>query len=157
MNKIIVTGKGGCGKTHLKERFITRGYIPSISYTSRDIRIGEVEGKDYYFVSKEEFKSLIESKKLLEWEEFNGDYYGTPLDTDGNVLIMSTEGIKQIPKDLRNQFFIIYLDIPRDVIVQRLKNRGWDDERVYKRLVEVDDVKFDGFTDFDLRITNSEF
>ncbi len=103
MNKIIIAGKCGCGKTYLKERFISRGYIPSISYTSRAIRIenDEVNGKDYNFVSKNEFKELIENDKLLEWEEFNGDYYGTPIDTEGNILIMSTDGIKQIPKEIR--------------------------------------------------------
>lgn len=159
MNRIILAGKACCGKTHLKERFISRGYIPSISYTSRAIRLenGEVDGKDYHFVSKDEFRKLIEDGKLLEWEKFGDDYYGTPIDTEGTILIMSTDGIKQIPKEVRNQHFIIYLDIPREAILKRMKNRGWSDERIHKRLVEVDDVKFQGFTDYDLKITNSYF
>jgi guanylate kinase len=156
MKRVILTGKACCGKTHLKERFISNGYTPSISYTTRPMRDNELDGRDYNFISKDEFKNMIEEGKFLEWEYFKKEYYGTPIDTDGTILIMSTDGIKQIPKEIRSQHLVIFLDIPREILIERMMKRGWSESEIRERFDE-DDIKFDGFVDYDLRITNSDF
>lgn len=156
MSKIILTGRGCCGKTYLKEKFISRGFNPSISYTSRDIREGEENGKDYHFITKIEFEHGIKNGAFLEWEEFNGYYYGTPFDTNGTVFIMSTDGIKQIPEEDRNKYFIIYIDINNLILHQRMLDRGWNDDKIINRML-VDDIKYRTFDDYDLRITDPEF
>lgn len=157
MSKLVLCGKSACGKTLLKERFISRGYVPSISYTTREQRPGEVEGVDYFFVSKEVFEEMISDNEFLEYEKYGKDYYGTSINTKGTIYIMSTDGIKQIPKDKRNEFFIIFIDIDQEIIIERLKyGRKWSDDRINER-IKIDNEKFENFNDFDLKITNSKF
>src|SRR5690348_2893036 len=80
---IVLSGPSGVGKgTVRKELFSHKdmGLQYSISMTTRQPREGEVDGVDYFFRTKEEFEELIQHNKLLEWAEFVGNYYGTPVD-----------------------------------------------------------------------------
>ena len=78
---IILTGPSGVGKgTVLKEILGKDKNISlSISATTREPREGEREGENYYFLNKEKFKEMIEQNHFLEWAQFAGNYYGTPL------------------------------------------------------------------------------
>ena len=78
---VVLSGPSGVGKgTVRKALFELEGHdlVYSISMTTRLPREGEVEGEDYYFVSKEEFEQRIKDDKFLEYAEFVGNYYGTP-------------------------------------------------------------------------------
>ncbi len=81
----IISGPSGSGKTTLLTRLIQDKKISkllrkSCSVTTRPKRLGERQGKDYFFVSKPEFRRLLKAKKILEWTRYLGYYYGTPRD-----------------------------------------------------------------------------
>ena len=79
---IVISGPSGVGKGTIIKRFIDDPDLKlafSVSMTTRNKREGEVEGVNYYYVTREQFEKTIEEGGLLEWTEFVGNYYGTPL------------------------------------------------------------------------------
>jgi guanylate kinase len=87
----VISGPSGSGKTTLLTRLIQDKKIGNLlvksrSVTTRPRRLGERQGKDYFFVGKDEFKRLIKAKKILEWTRYLGYYYGTPKDPVENQL-----------------------------------------------------------------------
>lgn len=160
MNKrIILVGPTASGKTFLRKRFEEKGFQCDISYTSRKPREGEETGVHYHFLSKDGFEKLIDQGFFYEWVEYNGNYYGTGLYEWRKLplFIMETDGIKHIKPEDRKSCFVIYLDTPHIVRRSRMRlERGWSEEEVAKRII-TDLKKFEGFTDYDLRITNSDF
>jgi guanylate kinase len=81
----VISGPSGSGKTTLASRLLrdkefSKRMVKSISLTTRQKRTGEVDKEDYFFVSKNEFNRLRRSKKILEWTNYLGYYYGTPKD-----------------------------------------------------------------------------
>jgi guanylate kinase len=79
----IISGPSGSGKTTLLTRLIqdkkiARSLVKSRSLTTRPKRLGEAQGRDYFFVSREQFSRLLKAKKILEWTRYLGYYYGTP-------------------------------------------------------------------------------
>ena len=79
-NLLIISGPSGSGKGYIASKLIENynNYSLSISATTRDIRPGEVDGVNYFFKTKDEFKKMIENGELLEYAEFVGNFYGTP-------------------------------------------------------------------------------
>lgn len=78
---IILSGPSGVGKGTIRKRIMqdpSLNLIYSVSMTTRSIRPGEVDGKDYFFVNQETFQEAIDNNQLLEWAEFVGNRYGTP-------------------------------------------------------------------------------
>lgn len=156
-SRIIIVGAGGSGKDHLKQRFIDKGYKPSVSYTTRPPRSSEAEGVDYYFINEGAFKSLIKQGEFFEFKEFNGWYYGlSNVDFKiAGVMIMTPPSIRQLSKEIRETSFIIYIDIPEEIRIKRLSNRN--DADSIKRRVVADREMFDCFVDYDLRISDPNF
>jgi len=78
---IVLTGPSGVGKGTLVRALLARhrDLFLSISATTRAPRTGETDAKDYFFVSQDRFQSMIAQDELLEWAEYAGNYYGTPL------------------------------------------------------------------------------
>jgi guanylate kinase len=79
-NLFVVSGPSGVGKTTLIEKFLKEDSSSkfSVSYTTRQQRANEVDGRDYYFVDKETFERMIKEGYFLEWEKVHGQLYGTP-------------------------------------------------------------------------------
>ena len=156
-SRIIIVGAGGSGKDHLKQRFIDKGYKPSVSYTTRPPRDGEIEGVDYHFINEGAFKSLIKCGEFFEFREFNSWYYGlSNVDFKiSEVMIMTPPSIHQLPKEIRETSFIIYIDIPEEIRIKRLSNRN--DADSIKRRVTTDREMFDCFVNYDLRISDPNF
>ena len=80
---IVLSGPSGVGKGTVRKELFSQpdtNYEYSISMTTRKPREGEVDGVDYFFKSREEFETLIDQGKLLEYAEYVGNYYGTPID-----------------------------------------------------------------------------
>jgi guanylate kinase len=154
-SKIILVARGGAGKDYLRKKFQARGFKFGVSYTSRPIRPGEKEGEDYFYVDDAYFKSNVH--QFYEIDEFNGWKYGRKI-TDFekyDVFLMTPRGIKNIRLIDRKKCFIIYLDISREVVVERLTKRKDADSAIRRMLA--DDKDFEGFVDYDLRVTNPDF
>lgn len=160
MNKrIILVGPAASGKDYLKKLMGTRGFELDVSYTTRPIREGEQEGVDYYYYTEKDFQSKIDCHGFYEWAPHGLYRYGT-----GrweweycDIFIMESHGISEITPEDRKSCFIIYLNPPRIVRQNRLREtRGWDEENIAHR-TKMDNEKFENFTDYDIEITNPEF
>lgn len=158
-SRIILCGKAASGKDHLRKILEGRGFKYGVSYTTRPPRQGEIDGRDYYFIDEAEFKDLIEQNFFYEHVSFNGWYYGTSreqwLKTD-DVFIMTPSGISKLHAADRKTSFIIYIDIPIDIRRERLGGRK-DANDAIERRIQADERDFEGFTDFDIRITDHNF
>ncbi len=132
---IIVSGPSGVGKTTLCKRVmqLDGNLFYSVSATTRPRREGEVHGKDYYFLSVEQFEEWIEKGKLLEWARVYDNYYGTPLDPvienfeRGKDVIMDidVQGKRQIERNFRGRVVSVFVLPPSvDELLERLEQRG---------------------------------
>lgn len=159
MNKIILVGKAASGKDHMRKVMEGRGFTYGISYTTRPPREGEIDGRDYYFMSKEDFEDRIKNNFWYEWVEFNGWYYGTSykqFKEQCNLFIMTPKGISHINPIDRKECTIIYLNMPIEVRRDRLHQRNMPGDTLERRL-EADEKDFEGFTNYDIEINNHNF
>lgn len=159
MNKrVIIVGKGGSGKDHLRKSLSEMGYKYCVSHTSRPSREGEEDGIDYFFVSIGEVSDpdFLE-KNFYEWVTFNGWFYGTSVSEfkQSDLLIMTPSGVEKLRHEDRKDSHIIYLDIPEEIRRQRLLSRR-DADDVERRL-EADQADFLNFDDYDEQITDPFF
>ena len=156
--RLILCGAACSGKDYLRKKLEEKGFNYSISYTTRPPRDGEIEGKDYFFISKEAALDMIDKDLFYEWVEFNGWIYGTTRTQFylNDVFIMTPSGIKNISKEDRLNSFIIYINIEESVRRSRLELRNMPGDTVERRLL-ADHNDFKDFTDFDIQITTPEF
>lgn len=155
--KIIIVGRGGSGKDYLRKKLVDKGYTYGVSFTSRPLREGEIDEVDYFFRTKEEIESLKEINSFVELQEFNGWYYGITHTefTEKDVFILTPSGVRDLPKEYRDISFIIYIDPPMNVLIERLKQRN-DADSPERRII-ADSLDFANFTDYDLIIKNEDF
>lgn len=158
MSRTILVGKAASGKDYLRKRFENRGFRYAVSYTTRPPRPGEVDGKDYIFISEEKFTEMIEKDEWYEWVSFNGWKYGTSKKQFENddLFIMTPSGIAHISDDERRKSFIIYLDVDQERRKKRLEQRIMPGDSVERRII-ADEEDFKDFTNYDIRITNDDF
>ena len=152
-------GKAASGKDHMRKVLGSRGFRYGVSYTTRPPREGEVNGQDYYFISINEFEALLKDGYWYEWVEFNGWYYGTSQDQfhkDCDLFIMTPTGVSKIHPEDRLNTTIIYLDIDLETRKSRLTQRDMPGDSMERRIM-ADEADFKQFTDFDIRITNTDF
>jgi guanylate kinase len=141
---IVISGPSGAGKGTLVDRLVAR--VPhlwvSISATTRSPRPGEVDGTDYYFVTPQEFESLIEKDDLLEWAEVHGNRYGTLASVveaklaEGIdvVLEIDPQGALQVLR-LMPEAVLVFITAPLDELERRIRKRGAEtDEQVRRRM-----------------------
>jgi len=162
--KIVIAGRTASGKTTLKDALCKQWNLkPEISYTSRHIREGEVDGIDYNFISKTEFEKLIADGKMLQYDYFNGNYYGTTLEefNTSDVMISTPQGIKNASR-VRSVMFIIYVDAPHNLILDRLAKRHGikskaDMAQIHER-INADNLQFNEFEftkPYDIQVDSS--
>ncbi|MFH0993578.1 MAG: guanylate kinase, partial [bacterium] len=115
----------------------------SVSMTTRPPRQGEVNGVDYFFVSREQFERYIQEGKFLEYAEFVGEYYGTPLEyiekqlASGKEVIIEIEvqGALQVREKMPDAVFVFIVPPSKKALIDRLKSRGTEDPAgIQKRL-----------------------
>jgi guanylate kinase len=153
--KIVIVGRGGSGKDFLRKKFEDRGFKYCVSYTSRPIREGEEDGKDYRFTSIEYFDDNFSD--FYEIDKFNGWKYGTLIKdfNDSNLFIMTPRGVNSIKEEDRKKCFVIFIDPPREIIKERLTQRKDTDSA--DRRIDADNEDFFEFLNYDMRISNSDF
>lgn len=153
--KIVIVGRGGSGKDFLRKKFQEKGFKYCVSYTSRPIREGEIDGKDYIFTTARYFNTIY--SLFYEIDEFNDWKYGT-LEEDfieSNLFIMTPSGVNNIKPEDRKKCFVIFIDPPGEIIKERLTQRKDADSA--DRRIEADNKDFLEFTNYDIRITNHDF
>lgn len=165
---IVISAPSGAGKTtivkHLMKAFPQLGF--SVSATSRKIREGEMDGREYYFVTSDEFRLMIDQKKLLEWQEvYPGSYYGTQvsevdrISSNGQFPVFDVDvvGGLNIKKMFGEKALAIFIRPPSyEVLESRLRSRATDNEEsLQKRLSKVKwELTFE--KDFDCVIVNDK-
>lgn len=138
---IVLSGPSGVGKGTVRKEVFSQedtAFEYSISMTKRNPRQGEVNGVDYFFKTREEFEELIKQGKLLEYAEFVGNYYGTPvdyvretLDKGKDVFLeIEVEGAKQVREKFPDGLFIFLVPPSLSELKNRIVTRGTETEDV---------------------------
>lgn len=164
---LILSGPSGCGKsTLLKEVYKDIGdYYFSISTTTRQPRIGEVNGVDYFFVSKEEFEKDIEENSFLEYASVHGNYYGTSLKPinkalDEKKLVIfdiDVQGHELVRNKLDSIVTSVFITTPSlQVLEDRLNSRNTDDKEVIENRIKNAKSEVEYFRDYDYLIINDD-
>lgn len=146
---IVISGSSGVGKgTVIKSLLETCNDIKlSISCTTRSARAGEVHGKNYYFISRDEFETAVNNDEFIEWAEFSGNLYGTrksfvlkSLEQGEHVLLeIDTQGALQIKEKMPEVVLIFIAPPSYEELVTRLRGRHTEtEEAIQKRLAFVD-------------------
>ena len=143
---LVISAASGTGKTTLVKRLLAEfpqfGY--SISCTTRPPRAGEVDGRDYHFLSREEFLRRRDAGYFAEWAEVYGNYYGSPLQPTLDMLArgqdvlfeIDVQGAAQLRLNIPQAQCIFILPPSLPVLEQRLRGRGTDDEEVIRRRLD---------------------
>jgi guanylate kinase len=162
----IVSAPSGSGKSTLVGQLMQ--IVPrlrfSVSYTTRPPRGNEVDGKEYYFISREQFLARVERGEFLEWADVFGNYYGThqsELDraaADGFDLILDIDvkGARQLKERIPGAVSIFILPPSRQVLEQRLRSRSQDSEAVIQRRLSEAAEEIRNYSQYDYVLVNRE-
>ena len=136
---IIFSGPSGVGKSTIINELINhKDLYFSVSHTTREKRHNEENGVDYFFISEDEFNNLINIDFFIEYEKYGTDFYGTGMDqlsTSNPITVLDVEvnGATKLLNE--NKSFIgIFIDIENEELIERLKERGHDEEFINKRM-----------------------
>ena len=138
---VVLSGPSGVGKGTVRSAlFKMKGHdlVYSVSATTRAPRKDEVDGREYYFISRDEFEQKIKEDKFLEYAEFVNNYYGTPLDkveqqlTEGKEVVLEIEvnGALQVREKMHEAIFIFIAPPTLEDLYKRLLGRGTESEEV---------------------------
>ena len=141
---LILTGKTASGKDTIMSRLLLR--YPNlkrvVSTTTRPPRRGEVDGKDYNFVTREQFQQKIKDGLLIEFVEYGGNLYGTEKSqiiqnkTSDLIWRIDPSRAANIRELIKEKALVIYINIPDDVALERLKARGLAPDEIAKRIAD---------------------
>ena len=162
----IVSAPSGTGKTTLVERLVQ--CVPDLrmsrSYTSRPARVGEQDGVDYNFITRERFELMVREGQFLEWADVFGNCYGTcAADTDAMlargedvVLVIDVQGARQVRSRGIETIGIFVLPPSARVLEQRLRGRSKDSEEQIRRRLEVASAEVDEYSQYEYVVVNDD-
>jgi len=164
---LILSGPSGCGKsTLLNEVYKDIGdYYFSISTTTRDIRVGEEHGRDYLFVSKEEFLEDIKNDNFLEWAEVHGNYYGTSIkpilkalkETKLVIFDIDVQGHEIVRSKLNSVVTSVFITTPSLAELEnRLYGRKTDSKEIIEKRLNNSKEEIKSFQKYDYLIINDD-
>jgi guanylate kinase len=163
----VVSAPSGAGKTSLC-RAVTdslENLTHSISYSTRKPRLGEIDGRDYHFVTAERFEEMIRAGDFAEWAEVHSHLYGTSrrvlddLITKGIdvILDIDTQGAKQIKKKYAAAVYIFIMPPSLDILEERLRNRKSDQEDEINKRMRRSREEIRDYTMYDYLVVNRDF
>jgi guanylate kinase len=163
----VITGPSGVGKGTLIEGLLEA--IPelelSISATTRQPRSGEVDGRDYHFLSPEEFRRRLEAGEFLEHASYSGNYYGTLRSEvedrisrcNSVVLEIEVQGARQVRDALGDDAILIFIAPPDESALRdRLEGRGTDSPEAIEQRLRTAEVELAARSEFALEVVNDE-
>ncbi|WP_455454394.1 guanylate kinase [Streptococcus salivarius] len=164
---IVFSGPSGVGKGTVRQEIFStpdHKFEYSVSMTTRAQRPGEVDEKDYFFRSREEFEELIRNGQMLEYAEYVGNYYGTPLtyvnetlDKGIDVFLeIEVQGALQVKKKVPDAVFIFLTPPDLNELQERLVGRGTDSEEVIAQRIERAREEIALMSEYDYAIVNDE-
>lgn len=164
---LVLSSPSGAGKTTLSRRLLDedKGVALSISVTTRKMRPGEVDGRDYTFIDRRRFDALVEKNELLEWAEVFDNYYGTlrkpvmdALAKGRDVLFdIDWQGTQQLREKARNDLVSIFI-LPPSIpeLEKRLHKRAQDDyETIHRRMAKAAD-EMSHWAEYDYVVINHD-
>ncbi len=166
MNKklFVLSGSSGVGKGTVLKGFLEKNpnFMLSISCTTRNPRPGEIDGVNYFFISKDEFENCIKENKFLEWAEFAGNFYGTKkkyikqcLDEGKDIILeIDTQGALQVKKQMPEAVLIFICPPSYEALEKRLRGRHTEDEATIQKRLEQVKTELERAEKFDYRIVN---
>ena len=134
---IVLSGASASGKTEAAKMLMAKyGITKAITTTTRPMRKNEVNGKDYFFVSKEEFEKMIADDRFVEHTLYNGNYYGSTKDqiADDRVVVIDLAGLKSYSSLNDKRIVTFYLSTSEDVRFRRMLERGDSKENAEQRI-----------------------
>lgn len=162
----VVTGASGSGKTTLlREAFqVIPDMAFSVSATTRAMRAGEQDGRDYHFVSQGRFDGLLAEGALLEWASVYDNRYGTPRRPveealsrgESIVLDIDVQGAAQVRKSFPSCVSVFILPASIDVLETRLRSRGTDSDAIIRRRMDQVHQQIGACGDFDYLVVNDD-
>ncbi len=166
---IVISAPSGCGKTTLVERLLERNknLMRSISYTTRPSRAGEINGRDYFFISRDEFLEKKKKNFFLESAEVFGQHYGTSRDSVADhtrrgknvVLAIDVQGMKQLKQKAGQDLSVtsIFIMPPSEEILRsRLENRKTETKEEIAKRLEVAREEMRAKSLYDFVVVNNE-
>ncbi len=163
---VVISGPSGSGKGTVVKRL--REIMPevslSVSATTRSPREGEVDGREYYFITRDDFEDMVAQGEILEFTSYCGNYYGTPkkeaerITGEGKDLILEIEvdGASQIKRIVPDSVTIMLIPPTVSILEERLRGRGTETEQVIaNRLARArDEIKL--ASSYDYVVVNEE-
>lgn len=134
---LILVGPSASGKTEIASLLIDKYKMERmITYTTRPIRVGEVNHVSYHFVSELEFKERIQNDEFIEFTTYNGYYYGSNKKDAGvnKIVILEPNGVNAFYEKMKEDVTIIYISANDALRVDRMYRRGDSHEQVQKRI-----------------------
>ena len=163
---LVLTGKSASGKNYIRNILVAKyGFEPLITYTTRPMRPGEIQGETYHFIGKEEFDKKVLDGFFAEWECYKTEngfwYYGSAkedyISKDGRkVVILTPTGAKDIADVIgRENLRVVYIKADDNTIRQRLELRG-DNKSEAERRIAADNIDFKNFEKFANKIVKND-
>lgn len=163
----IISAPSGAGKTSLVKRLTTdlSQLVVSVSHTTRPQRPGETDGRDYFFVSVDEFKTMIDRDAFLEQARVFDNFYGTARKTvEDNlsqgidvILEIDWQGAQQVKRLLPDCISVFILPPSTQVLEQRLRGRGQDSEDIIARRMRDAVAEISHYAEYDYLVVNDVF
>ncbi|WP_290491605.1 MULTISPECIES: guanylate kinase [unclassified Aerococcus] len=164
---VVLSGPSGVGKGTVRQALFETDtnhdqFYYSVSATTRQPRPGEEDGKDYFFVSRDQFEGMIEDERLLEYAEYVGNYYGTPLQyveemtEQGKDVFLEIEvqGALQVKRRMPEGVFIFLAPPTMHELESRIVNRGTDAPDVIEKRMKQAREELQLVTQYDYVVEN---
>ena len=163
-----ISAPSGAGKTSLVKALrekLQNAIAVSVSHSTRSIRSDETDGVDYHFVSSDDFQQMVRDDAFLEYAQVFDNYYGTERASVENslengkhvILEIDWQGARQVKKKLPDTICIFVLPPSREVLEQRLIDRGTDDRKTIERRMREADNEMSHYADAEYLVINENF